>query len=764
MTTSPPTVSIALDYVTPSYLDGKEFLEIINPNCVDALINSDFLKKVFDPSNGMIYENEKQQLKAYRNCFDDAISAYVVEYRMPKHKLGRLNLVGALGLTSFSKKVRNTMIKDNYIDLDLSNAQPTILWNICYDNNINCPQLTKLIENRELILNDVMTTYCVSRGQAKKLFLRLSFYGTFKGWCIDNKLDEDLIPNDYILSLTAELGTIATTIAKQNKGLYEKCRKLKRDKNQSNILGSFMSYYLQHYEQVIMSAVIKWLCEDNDILYLSTSSIPVLTYEYDGIKISIHSVNKYEGGIGKLIEDMENIVLNKTGFQINFEEKKIEEFYNIEYELYDIDAPLNGFEKMVNQFEKTHSKIINNNVFIREYKDEYIVMSKNHIENAYSHMECVASITTKGKKGKRSSSFIKEWFQYPKMRTYDALGVYPSDIKCPENEFNLWKSFEMENVTKWTHNEKGLQSILNHILILCNNDKNVADYFCLWIAQMIQFPSVKSNCPVFISKEGAGKGSLLKLFTKMLGARKVFESTNPSRDVWGDFNGNMSNTFLVNLNEISKADTMKAEGYLKALITDDTIVINNKGVNSYPIKSYHRFIITTNNDECITTTYDDRRKLIIRSSDELCGNKEYFNNLYSLLDDIDVIKSCYEYFKDLEGADTYNTLPIPFTEHQRILIEMAITPLERWVINFIEERNDNTEEVTETSKNCFQSFNNWKLETHTNYEMNYNTFCCRLKKNIQGIKTKKGRNENETVFDIQKIKQKYNIGCKIPDI
>ena len=91
--------------------------------------------------------------------------------------------------------------------------------------------------------------------------------------------------------------------------------------------------------------------------------------------------------------------------------------------------------------------------------------------------------------------------------------------------------------------------VLNHIKILCNNENEVYEYFIKWIAQMIQFPEIKSICPTLISKEGAGKGSFIYLMQRMLGKNKVFETTDPSREVWGQFNGLMSDCFLVNLNE-----------------------------------------------------------------------------------------------------------------------------------------------------------------------------------------------------------------------
>jgi hypothetical protein len=114
--------------------------------------------------------------------------------------------------------------------------------------------------------------------------------------------------------------------------------------------------------------------------------------------------------------------------------------------------------------------------------------------------------------------------------------MYPDATKCPPNIFNMWKPFAMERVTDYNENTEGLMFILNHLKILCNNDENVFDYFTKWIGQMIQFPEIKSIVITLISDEGAGKGSFLKLMSLMLGSSRVFETTKPSRDVWGSIN------------------------------------------------------------------------------------------------------------------------------------------------------------------------------------------------------------------------------------
>ena len=208
-------------------------------------------------------------------------------------------------------------------------------------------------------------------------------------------------------------------------------------------------------------------------------------------------------------------------------------------------------------------------------------MSKPQIVTAYENMIYEKEVVSQDGGVKTvESNFIGDWLRNnPSQLCYEDIGCYPDSKLCPNNHFNTWKPFDMERVTEYEPKPDSLKIIRNHILILCGNDLSVATYFEAWIAQMIQYPAVKSVCPVLISKEGAGKGTLMRLLEKMLGKSKVFETATPSRDIWGDFNGRMASTFLVNLNELSKKETCESEGRIKALITDPRLTINNKGVN-----------------------------------------------------------------------------------------------------------------------------------------------------------------------------------------
>ena len=298
-----------------------------------------------------------------------------------------------------------------------------------------------------------------------------------------------------------------------------------------------------------------------------------------------------------------------------------------------IDIPIDNvldpedvFNNMCVEFEKSHAKIINTASYVKETESEVILFSKEKLRNAYEHISYM-KLSPLGIL--KPAAFIYDWTECnDNIRKYDNVEVYPNVALCPPNMFNMWRPFAMELKTEpYTPDTEGMDRLLHHIRILCNHDEVVYDYFIKWIAQMIQYPDVKTVIITLISKQGAGKGTLIKLLTLLMGANKVLETTKPNRDVWGDFNGMMATSYLVNVNELSKKDTTDNIEQIKGLITDASLTVNTKGINQYKIISYHRFIITTNSDNPIETKEDERRNAIIRSSDEKIGDNAYFNEI-----------------------------------------------------------------------------------------------------------------------------------------
>jgi hypothetical protein len=322
----------------------------------------------------------------------------------------------------------------------------------------------------------------------------------------------------------------------------------------------------------------------------------------------------------------------------------------------------------------------------------------------------------------------------------------------------MWRPFVMEKYTEpYVKKQLELSFILNHIKILCDNDAKVTDFVIKWIAQMIQYPEVKSYVLTFISKEGAGKGRLMELFSRMMGQNKIHESSTPSRDIWGSFNGLMSSYFLINLNELSKQETKGNEGQMKAMATDGTLVINPKGVSQFKIKSFHRFIITTNKEDPITTKKDDRRNIIIRSSDEKIGNLIYWTTISKFLANDDVIRTCYDYFKSIPDMDNFRNIPLPNTDYQNNLKQGNREKIDIWLQDFIED-NVYEEKVERTSEELFNLFSVWCEMKKIRYEINNIKFGVNLNNlRIDGITSVRITKGIKKIFDMKKMKKHYGL-------
>ena len=372
----------------------------------------------------------------------------------------------------------------------------------------------------------------------------------------------------------------------------------------------------------------------------------------------------------ELLGEMNKLVESDS---IKFVYKKHIDTVNEHYKTYIPveEEEIDGYYTVKKDFEKYCAKIIDKSIYIiEEYKNgrvyEVNTFPEGKLTVSYQHLS-YPEMTKKG--DVFIKNFISRWKFDESMRVYKNMDIFPDPSKVPNGYYNLWKPFESEFITNYTVMEKELELILHHIKILCGHEDEIYEYFIKWIAFVIQFPDKKTRCPVFISKEGAGKGTMMSLFKEMLGSQKVSEFTNPERDIWGDFNGSMMNSYLVNINEVNKKNQMDFTGRIKGLITDTDLVVNQKGQSQIKIKSYHKFIFTTNNEDPVYTDSNDRRFLVIRSSDEKIGDLEYFDHLNKIIEDKNVSKTCYEYFKNLPGIKEFPTLPCPISKYHEDIKE-----------------------------------------------------------------------------------------------
>ena len=749
---------------------GVNSYEVVNPEmCNGFIVNKMGIKfHKTGKFKNMPYKNEQELFISYQKNYIGNSDKVKVEYIMARHGWGRVQPIGSLSLSLFHRPTRHSLCVDNYIDYDMVNCQPSVINQVCLQHGITNNQSMayckspkewryKVAEQHHLkpIFNKDTGVTVSPYEQAKKLFISLAFGGSYAVWQKDyNAEGGDILE---VVEMEKEMSEVMDLIYKRNVDMIEDLSNESWKKKSTQAKKrSIMGLWAQSVERIMQESCIARICS---VFGLKIESIVPCQDGFMLLKSDVKSNMN-------ILEVMQKHIMDVFGFDINWEIKAFDEQLECGIPLAPLIAEVNedlSFKAVAAKFENTHCKITNVGMFVKTEDTKDVVMTKSHLITSYEHMTYEAVV--KGEK--EHLNFISKWLHNnPYMRIKREIKIIPPDLKAPDDVYNAWRDFKMVAVKTYTPKPEAVDLIRNHIMILCNHDQYCYDYFIKWIACLIQFPSIKLSMPVFVSREGGGKGSLLRLFSTILGASKILQTQEPSKEVWGEFNSLMLNSYLVCLDEISKKEMTGCEGKIKGLITEPTIRINDKGKSRFEVESYHKFIAFSNPDaygnEPMNTTDGDRRKWFVQCSDELVRNKPYFDKFYQTLDDVDSMKTVFEYFNTLADAQDVLSLALPVTEYNQSLKDMAVPPLKMFITDFM---TTNTKSTISTSE-LYEMLKEWTSKTGIRYECNSLQFACRLANlKIAGMEKSGGIGELRLKgwnFDIKKCRDSLGIqGCLI---
>ena len=423
-------------------------------------------------------------------------------------------------------------------------------------------------------------------------------------------------------------------------------------------------------------------------------------------------------------------------------------------------------------FELEWCKIKNTATFMREYCEEgifkrFVFQDKKKLVVAYEN-ECYTKTLDSGKEKK--IVYITEWLGDPNMRCYEDAGVYPPPLVCPPKVFNLWKPspYEDQPFTGMDDPEidhDAVEKFINHIDILCGRKEEQTNWLLSWFAHSIQKPCEKPEHALnLIGNQGTGKSTILNTFSKLYGEGKTLETQSPERECWGSFNSAMTNAYLVILSETDKRNSFGADGKIKGLITDYPLWINPKGKDQFLINSYHRIVQLTNSADPTKTSKDDRRNWILRCSDELKGNAEYFIQLNSALARPNALRSIYWSFKIFDISN-WNFRNVPRTKYHDTIIEHSKNPMCIFLEAFILQRI-NKDTCVMSGKELLKEFRLWREATGYKFEdnMNEGVLLKKIKTEcdlpdeaiVRGNRTSDGYKQT---FNISILKKHFNLGC-----
>lgn len=286
--------------------------------------NIDLLRRVIASPD--ITEAFRTSLTAYYAKKDDkGVIPVTYTFSTTLKTMGRL--YADRGLQGCMREIRCLLSEEMYMDIDITNCHPTLLYQYCTKKGISCKELKKYVKRREEYLSLIMNFHNVNRFVAKKLILRLCYGGAYKlnltpdghEDLMNDDVDFDPSPNfcPDIELFAAELKQISRAVRKIETDLTNIVLK---DLSKENKNACIMSIHAQRLEHECLMCMYKFFQE---------KFIPVGVLVFDGIMIE--KCDKFnESNYGPILKACERYVSEKTKYHISlvnksliFDEKKV---------------------------------------------------------------------------------------------------------------------------------------------------------------------------------------------------------------------------------------------------------------------------------------------------------------------------------------------------------------------------------------------------------------------------------------------------------
>tara|TARA_R110002074_G_scaffold201339_1_gene369232 strand:- start:144 stop:2489 length:2346 start_codon:yes stop_codon:yes gene_type:complete len=628
-------------------------------------------------NNPILDSNQVKQLKKYLKSYNKSKQAFNVHYNPSSIDLGRKYADQGLSLQSFKKNIRQTLVYDTHIDIDIENCHVVILSQYCKKNMVMCDMINTFNQERSSRLQEIMTKCGVCRKVAKELILTIMYLGQIPDYCSENGFND--VPPEWVDDLQKEFIRIADWIVYKNQDLYKKVKKMKK-KEFKNEVSSTMSYVIQIIEdELIMNARSKLL----DMGY----SVDCLCF--DGLIIQKADITNDQ------LEELNAYCFDKTGYAVSFIIKPMEKLIELsEDKIYDFseydfkhldyfnqlymgrlenDTPEGTYQLRKTYVEHFMCKI--------QSPDTCFIFQNGEDKAPYIYSSISLSALLKPVQSGCLNNmgnpigFYDKWTNDLEQRIYRKYDFIPYNITPPEDTdiYNMFTGMNQNIYTGDTidyhlkENEvilnKKIKPYLDLCQSLCGGDDEHAMYFHKFIGQMFQEPTKRPPIAIlFKGKQGTGKNLILDAIGNMIAKEHYITSSKPT-DFFGDHAEGAYRKLLININEAEGKDTFQNEGQFKSFITEDTMTMNPKFVRPTEISNFARLIITSNkpNPIPIDVKSKDRRYVVFQTTDDyLKYSADFWTKLYAHFRKPDFMYALHFWFLklDLTGFDWIKQRPI----------------------------------------------------------------------------------------------------------
>ena len=305
---------------------------------------------------------ELDQIKRFQNLYKRKLKHFQTAHYLPKHKWGRvIPANNYLSLAIFHRPTRHSFCDGIYRDIDMVNAQPTIINEVAKMNGITLKWLQRYVANTKPYREFIMKHHNCNKDCAKNLPIILMMGGSYNSWIKDWDIQQNIEPEQLISDiqeLETELKTIMGIVWVNNQHIKRDVLKQdpKRWKDESEAKRGVMGLWCQSTERLFQETAIKYLVDSKGfklehIVPCQDGFMILKELWYDGI-----------------LEDSKNAIIDTYGISIDFLDKPFDE---------KLDIPNFESEKSLEEIEDDLSAKKLADTFIEHFGDNLLIQGNN---------------------------------------------------------------------------------------------------------------------------------------------------------------------------------------------------------------------------------------------------------------------------------------------------------------------------------------------------------------------------------------------------
>jgi len=264
-----------------------------------------------------------------------------------------------------------------------------------------------------------------------------------------------------------------------------------------------------------------------------------------------------------------------------------------------------------------------------------------------------------------------EWLKWPHRRSFEGIDLIPDQPpSLPGGILNLWTGLAVQPMAgEWNLMREHICKVLGA------GERSYAEYILRWAAWAVQNPGKRAEVAlVFRGGKGSGKGTFANALRRIFGTHGL-QLYSPKHLI-GSFNGHLRSCLLLFADEAFWAGDKQGESVLKGMLTEPTIVIEQKGIDAIPWINRLHVIMAANSEWVVPASADERRFAVFDVSGDKIGCRDYFEAINAEMENGGLAAMLYDLLRcDLRG---WHPRMVPQTAGLQAQKARSLPPIAEW--------------------------------------------------------------------------------------